>query len=760
MTGSVLAQIAAGALDDDAERTRVIARCRAELDAVNGVLSVPSLINRLWLGAGPDGFEGTAAYEIMGELPRIARLVSSTDGLREVERQPAVPLGALVEVNLGLSSPVYAEVVWKEGAHPALSADYLPPWLAGAPALPNTLEAPSPDFASASDRVLRERLVLDFSCFGQAFAPPTARLTRLLRNARWLDSHGHLVLNVEYLAGEDEDDLAFWATWVCQHAERALAAVEVEPDPLVLRRCAGQLLEALSGHPAVRAFGPYLMSDRRHGELVDASSDIYDRVARGLAHVHRGGRRAWGSMSQRLAELTPESMVGPGWADQVMAASIYTLDLLAIEAPGGDWDGVHLRLDDPWQGGGLWRAEELEDVAPLALDPSLALGLGWAEYTGQFAELPSEMVAPAWLAVAEVDLPEEQAWSIIDSGVVWVVHVSSRDIDAGRLPVPSRIRLVVEAFLESFDQEHFVTWIHHDGEAPTHSWGPLQRDGHLSVTWPPTIQVGTTFTAVWSWEGHPIVRAYSHRLAEPVEIGGVTYLHDFDEQMVRAYLGLLERPAQVVTLERLVRAAVRHYGDLAPDGQWCLSVEDICAKCFGPSGEVAPQYQDLVLRWAVDAAVGRLVGAGRAARQGNLVLVAETTTSSSQVDRTLLDRYIEGQAQRLRREASRAWVGSSIVNLPEGWRASPEKIATWADVAGTDRLPDGELGKHQTWRRGHVRGVALSPAVEGALERAAARLAELGADPKQLDALHTAAHLANPTHDPRYDAAEPNGDNS
>ena len=85
--------------------------------------------------------------------------------------------------------------------------------------------------------------------------------------------------------------------------------------------------------------------------------DIYENVARGLAHVHRGDQTAWGSMSLRLAERIPDAMVGSGWAEQVMAASLYTLDLLASEAPGGDWDGVHLRLDDAWQGGGLWRAE-------------------------------------------------------------------------------------------------------------------------------------------------------------------------------------------------------------------------------------------------------------------------------------------------------------------------------------------------------------------------------------------------------------------
>jgi hypothetical protein len=751
VTDGLLSELASGALDNDVDSNRVIDRCLSELEVAPRVLSVPGLINRLWLGAGPDGYEGPAAYEIMGALPRIAQLVSSNEGLREVERQPAVALGAIVEVSLGQSSPVYAEVVWKEGAHPALSADYLPSWLAGAPALPNTIDAPPSDFAPNSERVLRERLLLDFSCFGTDFAPPEARLNRLRGNARWLDPYGHLVLNVEYEPGEDEDDLAFWATWVCTHAERALAVADVEPDPIVLRRCAGQLLEALSSHPDVRAFGPYLMSDRHYQALIADSRDLYDRVARGLAHVHREDQRAWGSMSQRLDELIPEAMVGTSWASQVMAASLYTLELLAAEAPGGDWDGVHLRLDDAWQGGGLWRAEALEDVAPLALDPAIALGLGWAEHTGHFDELPREMAMPAWLAKVEDVGAEVDEWSILDSEVVWIAHVSSRDIDAGRLSVPSRIRPIIDAALITFGQDRLVTWIHHAGEAPVHTWGPVQPDGQLTVGWPTTVLVGTLFTAVWSLEGSPIVRAYSRHLSDPVEIGGVTYLHDFDEQMVLAYLGLIERPAQVVTLDRLVRAAVRHYGELAPNGQWCLSAEEICAKCFGPLGEVAPRYADVVLRRAVDAAVGRLVGSGRASRQGGLVLIDETTAVSNQVDRALLDRYIDGQTQRLRREASRSWVPPGVVNLPEGWRASPEKIATWSDVAGTEHLPDGELGHHQTWRKGHVRGSTLSPAIERDLERAARALSELGANPEQLADLLEAMHFTSPLHDPSQD---------
>ena len=322
-------------------------------------------------------------------------------------------------------------------------------------------------------------------------------------------------------------------------------------------------------------------------------------------------------------------------------------------------------------------SRRLDDVGPLAIDPAIALGLGWAEYTGEFGDLPREMAAPAWLAEVDDGIVEEAEWRIDNSEVVWITHVSPRDIDASRLPVPSSIRAVIEASLVLVGQDRLVTQIHHEGEATTFTWGPLQQSG-LSVDWPPTVQVGTRFMAVWSLEGKPIVRAFSRRMAEPIEIGGVTYLHEFDEQMVRAHLGLIERPSQVVTLERLVRAAVRHYGEIAPTGRWCLSVEEICSKCFGPTGEVAPHYQNLVLLRAVRLRSRAWSGRAVLRDKQTSFYVSETTNVSSQVDRDLLDRYFEGQAQRLPARRLERGFRRASSTYPSAGATSPEKIATWA----------------------------------------------------------------------------------
>ena len=58
------------------------------------------------------------------------------------------------------------------------------------------------------------------------------------------------------------------------------------------------------------------------------------------------------------------------------------------------------------------------------------------------------------------------------------------------------------------------------------------------------------------------------------------------------------------------------------------------------------------------------------------------------------------------------------MTLPPERAASWGKLATWGQVAGTGGLPEGDLGTHQTWRKGYVRGGQLAAQVEAALERA------------------------------------------
>jgi hypothetical protein len=117
--GNLLAAVVAGALNDDVEREAIIKRCVAEMAGAGRLLSVPGLCNRLWLEAGPDGYEGAAAAVLIGEVPAVSQ--RDPDNKLLDRPQPAVALGAIVEIALGYGTG-YAEVAWKEGAHPALHA--------------------------------------------------------------------------------------------------------------------------------------------------------------------------------------------------------------------------------------------------------------------------------------------------------------------------------------------------------------------------------------------------------------------------------------------------------------------------------------------------------------------------------------------------------------------------------------------------------------------------------------------------------------
>ncbi len=788
------AVIVAGALDDDAERDALVRRCVGALAHADSVVSVPSLCNRLWLGWGIDGYENAAASALIDAVPGVAHNEPELPGHTEPERdrpgpQPAVALGAIVDVRLGRRDPAYAEVVYKEGAHRALNPNWVPNWLAGAPALPDTEAAPPPDYEPDAIVVLRERLVLDFGCFGASFAPSAHQWDNLRRKQRYVDAFGHLIVHARYEPGDDADDLTYWARWVVAHYPAALDVAGIPPDPATIRLATTQLAEAVGAHDDVRVFGPYLLHAECYDRLVAGGPDPdrYDRVAHGLARPYHRDRRGWASMSERLVTELDDEMVGTGWADHVVAASVRTLELLAEEAPTGDWNGVHLRLDDDWQGGGLWRTELLTAAAPIVADPALALGLGWAEHAGRPLDVagdpdvdtkpddwgdehastpladhpdladgavgllgdqaPSEDATPFEDATA---LDDEPIADLESTQLTWTLHVTGADITACRLRVPARAIPLLKAALTAHGQEELLIVFDHDQVQEMKQWSSLvssRERTHLRFGWPPLLRAGTTLEVSWGF-ANLVVRAQSQLLAEPEYIDGVEFTHVFNEQVALAALGH-RPPTQTVTLERLVRAVIRRHGAVFEDGRRCLSVDEIVDGCFGPAGQVAPDYGRPVLARAVGQAIAQMVRSGRAQRDGDLVLIEETTRASRAVDRELLNRFVDSTAQRLRRAVSRSWVAPGIMNLTF-YRPSAAKRASWGEVRGTEGLPDADLGPGQTWRKGHLRNGALAADVARSLERASKAAADLGATEEHQ------AKLAAAVHD-HYDQTRPAG---
>lgn len=737
--GTQLARIATGVADDATVEAVV-----AELARRRVPVSVPGLCNLLWFDRGrAGGYDGAAFGALLDSVPVFAHGV--VDGVATVEAQPAVPLGGILTVQVG-NDIAYAEVVWKEGAHPQLDPAWVPGWLAGAPSGAPTEGTPPRDFIPPDgDRVLRERLVVDFGRLGDALAPSETKLTRIRNRGKALDRFGHLVADVVYRDGLDEaDEASFWAAWTASNHPEALAAAGIPADPAVLAEAASVLASALDHRDDIRSFGPYYVTTAVYNEVVardaDADTGLF-RTVRGLARPGSQEPLGWASMSQRLADTCEEeTLIGLGWPTAVVCTSLLALDTLAAEAPDGDWHGVHLRLDDTWQGGGLWRAERLEHASPIDADPAVALGLGWVAHGGgeiTRTATPDAVDAPAWY-----DGNEDLEWNMSDSEAAWLLHLSSADIDTDRLRLPTRVSATLTETLYTRGQDRLLVRLRHDGEPEDRQWTAVGEDGHLCLRWPLGVLPGTAVRMSWQ-VASTVVEASTTLLDSPTEVADITYTHVFNLAVALAAAGATERGRRTVTIRQLVRAAVRRHGDVTEDGCMAMDLDNVVERCFGPGGEVVPGFGRPVLRRAVIAAVRAMAPTGAARLDGELVVVSPRLTEGGRrADADLLARFVDATRQRLRRHAQRHWVPPTIVNLPDSHHRSEDKNATWSEVAGTEGLPTGPLAPQQTWRRGYPRGHGVSAELTAELERFEEALARLAGTPA------TAASLEDVVSDP------------
>ena len=732
-----LHRLADGQLDEE-----IIEVIVARLQRTHRPVSLPGLLNVLWFGQGElDSYDGAAFGLYLDGLPTLSHEPAGEERLGEA--QEAVPLGALVKVEIG-DDEAWGEVIWKEGSHPLVSAGWVPGWLAGAPAAMPYDVLPSPEFTPAGGlHLLRERIVVDFNCLGESLAPSEVKLGRLRRRGRRLDRYGHLVAEVAYHDGLDEaDEVTFWAAWAARHHPLALAAVGVPAEAPVLAEAASVLAAALEAREDVRSFGPYYIAAdlyRRVIELDEADDGPLRRTLRGLALLPHHEQVAWASMSARIADCAGENeFVGDRWPLAVVCASLLTLDTLAADAADGDWNGVHLRLDDPWQGGGLWRTELLGTVTPVSAEPAVALGLGWVAYTGGVIDRVPETNDD--LNLDEVD-QDDPAWDLVGSDVTWTVHLSNADLDNDRLRVPKQISELICANLYTVGQDRILVRLRHDGDRESRAFSRLDGGGHLTAVWPLGAWAGTTVRVTWAL-GATVITGETRLLAEPELVGDITYTHEFNLAVALAAAGLAERVSRTATIGQLVRAVVRRHGTVTEDGRLALPVDDVVMFCFGPHGEVAPGYGPAVLRRAVLATVGAMSATGIAAFEAGMIVVSERITGAGRrADSDLLSRFVDVQRRRLRRAAYRHYVPATAVKLPSGHRRSESKEAQWAEVAGTDYLPE-KLPEGQTWRRRHIRGQRMDPDIEAQLRRAKDAVRSLGGDEDVTASLDNA--LANP----------------
>ncbi|WP_230993711.1 hypothetical protein [Streptomyces endocoffeicus] len=170
------------------ERNRLLGYLESVVAAGRGPVHAAVAFNAAYFGydLNGDGYGGSPLR--LDDFPAV------TLG----ECAPALPVGAMVCIATG-SDPLYAEIVYKEGAHPAISSlGDVPAWASGAPAGAEGPGRPGPDGTLRR----RELLVPGPHAFGPGLSLTPTQLNRLRAHRRWINEDGHVVIDVGYPSHE------------------------------------------------------------------------------------------------------------------------------------------------------------------------------------------------------------------------------------------------------------------------------------------------------------------------------------------------------------------------------------------------------------------------------------------------------------------------------------------------------------------------------------------------------------------------------
>lgn len=585
----------------------------------------------------------------------------------EQRKLPVLPVGTFVHVDRGGRRSLLAEVVARYGADPAVDEDgWAPASLSGGP--PGQEEP-------GGTRAGVERIILDVEAFG---APLTAaeyiELDRLRRRGSVLDARGHLTGTVYYPAGTGgRDDVALYAAHLLGPGRPLLlggplGGLLTDPgDEQVLTAALHQALDTidrlLDATGALRRWHGYTISRarfeqrRRDGWPGLSTADVDDVIAT----VRRAGPQprytgVWPLLASRTdidsAGADPLELAGA--ADVVVHTNLVVADLAAAATDGLLPDGVHLRVDDVWQAGGLWRsAREPVPSAVLATDPRTPLGLGhqpgvpdgtepaqpesWpSSGAQQFA--PSDPPAGHRVPTGEEDIPAEQDTPaeeqgedlsdlvvVRDSLVVYTVALHESHWDSGELPLAGQAADVLA-------DGPLIMQLHHDGELldDTEQIQQISRDctALTGISWPWSFYPGIKVTVAiarnatrisatttlldqslpygdqYRWKANTAILAAAIGAEQPAAEPAAP-----PEPQAPLPAGTPERHRGVTQLRGLIIAALRRHGALGAFGARRLTGPQLLAALFG-SDLVAPP-----LMWEVIYTCDRLVDAGKLTKE-------------------------------------------------------------------------------------------------------------------------------------------------
>lgn len=296
------------------------------------------------------------------------------------ECAPVLPVGAMVCVATG-SDPLYAEIVYREGAHPEVDVlGDVPAWVSGAPA---GAEGPGRPGTDAEPR-RRELLVPDLHAFGPALSLSPAQLHRLRTRGRWINEDGHVVVDVCYpsLQVARRDDLTAYADHLLTTAREQLLSpfVPVSLASLVggthdddLRAGLLGLLDTVRGvlnsSAVLRTWGHYALT---RASLADCWRDTGPLGGDDLRSLVAAVERAATTPARRrhglVAPTTVYTAVGPRlrvfpgaeerlrgvrYAAAVCRANVALADVVQGDSEQGLFgNGSRVSLDDAFEGEG------------------------------------------------------------------------------------------------------------------------------------------------------------------------------------------------------------------------------------------------------------------------------------------------------------------------------------------------------------------------------------------------------------------------
>ena len=587
---------------------------------------------------------------------------------REAEaRAWSLPVGGFVRVHTEMGcGDLLAEVIYKEGAHPDVDGEdaWVDPALSGAPA------TVTEEVAGQPVSIVRERFVLDLAAFGPDGNTMTPKqYNRLCERARWLDAHGHLLMEAMYGAEEGElEDLDYYTDYLMREHRDGLLAFcfteELGDDELreaLLRSFDAVRDLALSARELRSWRDKYFFLESNYrarladGDAVLGGGDL-QAVARGLTRVPSGSARCYSAIRPRILEvlerdgLTIEEQTnvrGCAYVAAVCHANSYVADALAdVQRTGVLADGVHVRLDDDWQGGGVWRAEHVADperYSLKAVPPTIPLGLGYAE--SRPAEPSIEALEPA-----------EQPIASSQRG--FRIALTLRDRALGRL------RLSVEASAELAAGAVDVA-VRHEALKERYA---VEREGTClyGLNFPLAFHPGLVLHCNVESRGS-VVRIRTEPVTPPVVASdGKSFDYDTNIAVYERELGLKPLSAaqrrDAPSLAELISRALRQRGRTRGDGGRALTLGEIATVMLGPA------WSAIETRPIAEAAAAM----GLARDGADYVWYPRVTSRTRSSDRSLLAAYGETKAiGSIARTVRRHWVPMHLRRYTEASHRAP-----------------------------------------------------------------------------------------